>query len=260
MRKNLFDIIENSQVDLYKEYTRVKKLFSDKYIYVVRTQYTIEEYIDKYLFTNWKHRKTCLSLTDFYNSFDIPKDIYSDDKKEILLYFEFVFNMAVLAWTIKEFQQTAEIIFSNIKQTLDSVNCKISSIEEDKYVIREKSEIVTNAASKYPDAASKIIEYKSISLQGNLERKKELLNAIAAKFEAVRGRLKQNGYKDIQDDVGFLLNSLNIRHNNEDAIKKLSAAEIETWYDKTYDLMLLALLSVEHIDAKNKIAKLKTLL
>lgn len=259
MRKNLFDIIENSQIDLYKEYTRVKKLFSDKYIYVVRTQYTIEEYIDKYLFINWKHRKTCLSLTDFYNSFDIPRDIYSDDKKEILLYFEFVFNMSVLAFTIEEFQQTVKIIFSNIKQTLDAVNCKIYE-ENDKYTIVEKSEIVTNAASKYPDTASKIIEYKSISLQGKLHRKKELLTSIAAKFEAVRCSLKQNGYKDLQDDVGFLLNNLNIRHNNEDAIKKLSATELETWYDKTYDLMLLALLSLEHINVKNDIAKLKTIL
>ena len=53
-------------------------------------------------------------------------------------------------------------------------------------------------------------------LKGNIERKREILNTIASKFEAVRPQLKAIGFKDIESDAGYLINNIHIRHNNAD--------------------------------------------
>ena len=60
-----------------------------------------------------------------------------------------------------------------------------------------------------------------------------------------------------------LLNNLHIRHNNVegDDYKKLTAEmpsnELEEWYDRTYDLMLLALMYANYLDYKPEIKDLR---
>ena len=109
----------------------------------------------------------------------------------------------------------------------------------------------------------KVIEYNHHSMKGNLEKKKEVLLALSEKLESERKRLKQID-SSLETDLFYLLNNMNIRHNNIDSGKKqnpavvsMSKDELEHWYDDTYQMCLLAFMELDHIERKERIKKIK---
>ena len=76
------------------------------------------------------------------------------------------------------------------------------------------------------------------------QAKRNILKALADKIEGFRDNLD----KDSSSDFGFLANNINIRHNNLDGKNKkeylvnIENEELESWYDETYQVMLLCIL------------------
>ena len=89
--------------------------------------------------------------------------------------------------------------------------------------------------------AYEIIQYNHHLLKGDIEKKRRILKVLADKIEPMRTEFKkQQKNKELESDIGFLLNNMNIRHNNlegknaVDYVKELSDEELEEWYDETY--------------------------
>ena len=116
------------------------------------------------------------------------------------------------------------------------------------------------------DIADKVIEYKRYAYKGDLDRKGEILIALGKKYEGLIPVLKANNYTDIVDNVGFLLNNLDIRHNNVEGanarpgVIKMDAEKLEDWYDKTYDALLLSMMLARYVDYKGAIKDLKSVI
>ena len=115
------------------------------------------------------------------------------------------------------------------------------------------------------DALSyRIIEYNHHSMKGDLERKKATLIALADKLEPKRAKLKQVS-GSLESDLFYLLNSVNVRHNNADQVGKnyihfvadMKDSDIEQWYDDMYQMCLLAFLELDHLERKERVKKLK---
>ena len=109
-----------------------------------------------------------------------------------------------------------------------------------------------------------VLQYNHYLLKGDLTAKKNILIAIGADLEPKR---KQIIAADPSlDDIFFLLNNLNIRHNNctvgdknyKRAVADFDEVTLENWYDELYQMMLLAYLKLDHEHRKNKIKLLKT--
>ena len=185
--------------------------------------------------------------------------------EDFLSYAEFVINMVHIAREdiFEYFETTVKTIFENIRSILDSNNYKIQVTENNLLIIVANSETVTAVSEIYQDIAPKVIEYNRFSLRGNLERKKELLVTIAHKFEGVEYKLQANNQSALAENVTFLLNSLNLRHNNAEGkhaknkILQMNNEELEDWYDKTYDTMLLALLYANYTEILPYLKQLK---
>ena len=103
-------------------------------------------------------------------------------------------------------------------------------------------------------------------LKGNIDRKREILLAIGQKFESVTKQLATSSFKSIADDAGYLLNNLNIRHNNTSTeikgyynafVAQMATDDLEGWYDKTYNILLLALLTNDFPALHKEIKELK---
>ena len=106
-----------------------------------------------------------------------------------------------------------------------------------------------------------MIEYNHYLLKGDLDRKRNILKALADKIEGFRDNLD----KDLSSDFGFLANNINIRHNNLDGKNKkeylvnIENEELESWYDETYQVMLLCILENNYKESlTNKIEEIKT--
>ena len=271
-RKNFTDILNNYHIDFQNEILKIEKLFrEDKYeVDEFESKYfSIEEYINCYYFLGWKYRSTFLSTDELREAFNVPSP-YTCRKKEysledFLSYAEFVINMVHIAREdiFEYFETTVKTIFENIRSILDSNNYKIQVTENNLLIIVANSETVTAVSEIYQDIAPKVIEYNRFSLRGNLERKKELLVTIAHKFEGVEYKLQANNQSALAENVTFLLNSLNLRHNNAEGkhaknkILQMNNEELEDWYDKTYDTMLLALLYANYTEILPYLKQLK---
>ena len=122
------------------------------------------------------------------------------------------------------------------------------------------------AVSEIVDASLsyKIIEYNHHSMQGDLEKKKNTILLLANQLESQRDKLKQIN-KTLEEQIFFLFNNINIRHNNVDKeskdykeyIAEMDKKELENWYDETYQLCLLAFLELDNLDRREKINDLK---
>ena len=111
----------------------------------------------------------------------------------------------------------------------------------------------------------KIISYSHHSMKGNLQEKKNTILKLAALLEAKRTQLDKIDRK-FCSDIFYLLNNLNIRHNNIDssisgkfkqAVADMLPEKLEHWYDETYQMCLLAFLRLEQAEREIEFDKLK---
>ncbi len=263
MRKNLLDIIKEFDINPQEEIYKIEYLFAIK---KVSGSSTIENIIEKSYFLKWAYRNTCLTIQEFRIKANLPiphdeSTYLNSDITMMLTYFEFIFNMLYLVNLSNHhfLIDPMKTIGANIHFILDKLNYKMHATEEGFHLIIKKSEEVTAVIENYPDISEEVIEYNRFSLSGNLKRKRELLSTLANKFEAIRGNLIANCQNDLTKDIGTILNGLNIRHNNQnnDFVKSLSNEEIENWYDRAYDTILLALMQNKYIEYKSEIKDLR---
>lgn len=116
--------------------------------------------------------------------------------------------------------------------------------------------------------AIKVLEYNHFANKGNIQRKKEILIALANYLEPFRRELnnseelkdimKVNNQKVIAFEKLFeMYNNFGLRHNNSNQYHlDLADDELEQWYDDIYTSTLFVILSM---DESRILSKLKTL-
>lgn len=109
------------------------------------------------------------------------------------------------------------------------------------------------------------MEYNHYGLKGNLSKKRSILVSLGAYIEPIlrNKSLLNAGYKELESNVGFLLNKFHIRHNNKEGktaqeyIVNITDEQLENWYDKTYDMIIQVIITNENISAEKEIEQLK---
>lgn len=266
MKQNIFDIV-NSQQHPAMEIKRIDTLLHESggvYVADVFPSLTddclpksIIGYVDDRLFRSWKQRGTCISCNDFRKVLGITTiPQYDDEVSEefILTYCEYAANILFLLRekiakndTITDTVDAAE---ENIKKFLGWYNYELKYYpKEEKALVVAKNAAATAVAesTKNQSLAYCITEYNHFHLKGNMKRKKEILLMIGADLEPRRKELNSVNAK-LEKSIFFLLNNMNLRHNNREkgsksfneTVATMRNPTLEKWYDKTYQLMLTA--------------------
>ena len=134
--------------------------------------------------------------------------------------------------------------------------------EERIILIEKKPSAIAVAEIVDEDTACKVIEYNHYLLKGDIDKKKEILLQLTNKYESMKSNIKGLNSK-LDDDIGFMLNNINIRYNNKSGkkkkeyISKMRKDTMEKWYDETYQMLLLAFLLNEQPSRSKKISQLK---
>lgn len=267
MRKNIFQLLQNSKIDIKAEYRRIKYLFEEEEFYYY--QYiTISKFIDSECFSKWPYRKRCIKIDEMKDLLEVD-DFNMDcnlNINRLLTYMEFIIN--ITSFSIKNTNSVNYItltttLLENITDLLNDMNYEIQEISEEQYIIVEKDSLSTAVAETIPSITTSVIEYRRFSLKGDIDSKSSILKELANKIEPLDKKFKSTEFNSFMDDIGTLLNNLNIRHNNIEGkykqpyIVDMKPEELEEWYDKTYDMILVALLIDKYIDDKSKIKELK---
>jgi cell division protein ZapA (FtsZ GTPase activity inhibitor) len=283
------DIFErlSCDFDLDREVQNIWNIFSTRkligvppeaqyYLPSTPKNYTILEYVGKNCFSNWKSRRTCVSCEDMMNRLGIKEIIsekkYLEQPDSLITLLEFIANMYYLCdvslknQIVYSWLSETEIFCSNLSELTDRCSYEMKYFPEmERIIIVEKNALANYAASIVDsNAAERIIEYNHLLYKGNIESKRDVLLTLANKIESQRSKLKEIN-REIETNVFFLLNNINIRHENvapdsknyKEYVANMGQKELEEWYDDTYYLALISLALLDNVERNKRIDELK---
>lgn len=278
-RTNLFDLLA-SHFDIATELGRIERLAESED--VIRTSprdsYTLYEYVEKFCFEKWKNRGRCLDLDDFVEVVDYAALWKSApyDFKDLLLLIEIVYNFWYMVHVDGVVYQPYQgnLSYTNtfclLKQVMDDVlahyNYKGEYFPDEEQLIVTENCAAATAVAEITDAeiGRVVLKYNHFVLKGDLAAKKNILVSLGGDLEPKRVTLEAID-KQLTSDIFFMLNNMNLRHNNcvpgtpkyKVTVDALDDKAMEEWYDELYQMILLAYLKLDHEQRKPKISHLK---
>lgn len=280
-RKNIFETLSKKH-NFPEEIERLYNLLENEETVRVSINnevnyYSIDSFVNGTIFKSWINRGTCLDYKDMKSSLGLGYFyVKNKDIDGILNNLEFIANILNLAKLAKDknsskvscdFLSGFNAAEQNLKTCLDWMNYEEKYFKDKQCVIIvEKNEASVAVAEILDESLSyEVLKYNHFKLKGDVETKKTILLKLADKIESKKRQL-QNINKNLGDDVFFLLNNLNIRHNNCDIsskeykkyISEMEPAELEKWYDETYQMILLSFLLIDNVERARSVKLLKS--
>jgi len=282
-RKNIFQII-NLQHDPTTELQRIDDLLhlsdgvyeQDEFLDLMNkgTPKSILAYVDQNLFKSWSQRGTCIDCNDFADTIGIcsPKDYSDFDEMDVITYCEYAINLIyLLKMNVRSGDTLTDVVDAvetNIRIVLDYYNHEVKYYEDsEKALVVPKNAQATAVAEIVNDElAYSVVEYNHYLLKGDIEKKKAILLALGNDIEPKRQEISDID-KQLASDIFFMLNNLNIRHNNKkkgdahykEAVEKMRKNKLEQWYDELYQMILLAYLLLDNKQRAKEVKELKKL-
>ncbi len=271
MRKTILEMLKEQAVNYSQEAEKIDKLFCEN---TLGRRTSLEYYADIEI-KNWKHRGTIINSKEMREVLNLPipnefRAYDLIDETNILDFFEFILNMINLAKdgvltneyaeVRREVMKRFDTILENIKYILEKIGYKMHIVDRFVSIVKKSDEAIA-VAELYEDIADKIIEYQRYSV--GLNRKRELLTTLSNRYEQIEQNLKANCQSELCNDIGTILNNLKIRHgktSNDEFVEKMSEEELEEWYDKCYDCLLLAFMTNKYLEYKKEIKNLRCML
>jgi hypothetical protein len=266
MRKNIYDIINNSEIDIEQEYIQLHEQFyklekmeitnGNGYFNSV---YTIAS--ENFLSFSCSVRKRSGSIIAYnrYYKFDFEEDIKDITLDRLISFCEYILTICTqIGETIfcnVETDEFLSLICDNAITCMDLCGYKV--IEKDKLYcfIEKKKEALAVAEIVDDNLSYTVLEYNHHTMKGDLDRKKASLLSMANDIELQKTKLKGIN-KTLQQNLFAYLNNF-IRHNsdNDKYISTLTNKELEEIYDDTYQMWLLAKLELDNIERKTRVSK-----
>ncbi len=274
-RENIFKLLQKNY-DIKNEVFKIKKVLREEYLFCrhakpakgekegrVLENFTFFGFVDKYLFDDYKFKNTCLDIEEFYTYCDgelspLNKDI-SEDK--IINFLEVTENMLKLYFD-KSDKLLSEYQIKYYGGTHDKLSLLMKTLEKhmgiklkeykDKIILYVGDYKLESALENVEDIdlAVELIKYDRENL--DYKEKRQILKQLDILVEPLIDKLKKKYSNDknlvyrMADDLGFLLNNFNIRHNNssklsndyKEGFKKFKKENLEEIYDNVYQLIL----------------------
>ena len=273
-RKNIFELL-SEKYNIVKEMNKIAELFLS--IEITTTNplnfqsgiCSIEQLFEWNCFPKWKQRGPYLSCAEMKADLNIPNS-FSNNIDDIIKGLEYYIN--ILRLVSVNFSRNLNIsyppaypmLLKNIDILLEHLNYEEQVFAQDEKVILVPKNPAATAVAEITDKehiAFAILKYNHNSLRGDLEGKRQLLLSIANEYEPLLTK-PIDGFTDYFKKATFLLNNLNLRHNNKSGKDKkqfvvdMPNKELEKWYDELYQLLLFCVLIKDNVKRKKEIEDL----
>ena len=256
VRRNFAEIMEEGGFNAPVEFFRIAHLF-----YEFRHNYrpTVRESVAKY-FSRYPIRGTALTLDDFdaehgFFFSDLEKPTFDD----LLTLCEYCKNMCsyyVVHGCQNHPPSEISLIYHQIRLVIKKIGYREVKYHGYYIYVEENPAAVSVAETLEGEIALETLRYNHHSMKGDLVAKRKMLVLMADWIEPkekeladVNNRLKTNLFSNF--------NNLNSRHNNSDKTAHLTEAELEEIYDDTYQLWLLAVLTLDNRERQKKYEEMR---
>lgn len=259
MRRTFADILNGAGVDVSAEYHSLHMLVFQRYGFYS----DMEECFEWMPFSG-----TAYNLRDFNerNQFDFEHAEYTEDLGDLLLFCEYVYNFAVRLNVLEDYGTwKASGIVRHINALADKIGYRLV-YDGELWILVPRNDEIEAAAEVAPEGVGNdLFRYDYRGYKGDLGGKRKILASLASALEPRRAELNEAA-KALTSDYFYLVNNLNIRHNNidpadpgryNDWVAQMSPGELEGWYDTVRDMSAAAFLLLEHLEKKDEIDETK---
>lgn len=267
-RKDFAQVLLDADVDIKREYDR---LYSSFYIKKNQDSFgnvgTLNDFCGM-AFINMPFRGTCLTLDDFdeFYGFHFEKVASNFDIDYLITFCEYTYNL-ILYTNVETgfmFMSPKQLYIQQVMKVIDIIGYMETQKNGNTIFVPKSETAIEVARNVSGNLSYKVIEYHHHSLKGNLEEKKKILLMFYEELEGEEKVLEQI-HKSLKSNLFFAFNNLNLRHNNCDVESKhykeyiadMDKQDLETWYDETYQLCLLAFLELNNVERTKKFDELK---
>jgi hypothetical protein len=241
--------------------------------------YTFRSLVEEELFYDWKHRGTCVTVTEYLEraQAEIPSlglTWHAIPEETIINYLEVLENFFVLLNSKAEYlgeeygctcYSTFNSVFIDLINTLEKKLGLTTRTMGDRVLLYPENATLEKAIESCEDEDVQWEMIRYVREKLGLSEKRKVLTELGNHIEPIlKSRALQNaGYKQLESDVGFMLNNFHVRHNNkngakaQDYIVSLNDTQLEEWYDKLYNAILAVIIINDHIPTQTGIESLK---
>ncbi len=247
-RRPFSEVLMSTGVNIEKEYDRLYWMF-----YNQANGPSVAQYIESN-FDRFPYRGTTLSLADFDETYKFrfersPSDF---DINYLINFCEYCYNLCS---------------YFGIDRLVLQINMILELVGYDKIIqnsglvhfVEKNPAVISVAEIVSQELAPTVLEYNHHSLKGNVEGKKKILRALAGNIEPKERQLYAIN-QPLKNQLFYLFNNFNIRHNNREPgsnhnklLDDMSDAELESIYDDTYQMWLLATLLLDNRERTERI-------
>lgn len=216
-------VLKSASVDIRKEYDRLYELFYVQDIADISGRvFTIVDLCEDN-FINLPFIGTCLTLDDFDETygFHFYEDPLEFDLDYLVTFCEYSYNLAfynqgfsVISPGLRRENPIQHYILQ-VRKVIEKIGYMANNYEGIINFVPKNQAAIAVAEIIDPSLSYKVIEYNHHSMKGDLIRKKATLLELADRLEPQRSALK-NEDVSLADDLFFMFNKVNLRHNNTD--------------------------------------------
>ena len=250
MRMSIFNLNNN---DTFKdEYLKIIKVLNSKCITINKKTYSYFEYINAYLFNNWKYRNTYIDCYEYLKFIGVNINSKKISFDSFINLIEFILNIQILIESNKFYNDNTSysipaksIIFHNIPLILDKLNYQAYDLD-DKVVIFKKDIDYEDLFSIVPDDINELIlSYSNINNNG-IKTKRIILNKL---YNYIQSDLEK--YKSLNSSVyqsiKLVVTKMGIIGEIDKKYQNLSNYKLRKYYDYCFN-MITYLLRTETIN------------
>ena len=213
-RKSFLEVLKSADIDIRAEYGRLHKLFYES------GRMCLYDLCDAQ-FLCVPFRGTCISLDDFnqthgFNYSEIPEEVNEDKLISFCEYtYNLLCNMPDSPYDYYNGMSKIELFMETLWDIIDKIGYhNVYDYQSGITIFVPKSQEVISVSEILPEPLSyAVIEYNHYRMKGDLEGKKDILLKLGHLIEPQKKEL-QSINQSIANNIFFMLNNLNIRHNN----------------------------------------------
>lgn len=250
MVKSIFTL--ERRFDFDKEFKRLLDLLEKRdYINVDCYDKSFWDLVNQE-FKNWKYRISAVNVEQYLEDIGIDFDsIYNLNDKEKFYVLQLVINWVnyIISNDLiydgfteddrKKYLKPVIVIYENIKYILESLNYKLVK-KEDLFSFTKRDENIDSILKQLEnedDLRIALLSYNDFRIENDLNEKKSILFDIATWLEPHKSDfLKINN--SLTNDVFFILNKADIRHNNRNELQFKDDSEKLKLYDDLFKMIV----------------------
>ncbi len=260
MRTPIFNL--NNKTSYKDEYNKIINVLNSKCVNYNKMDYTYFDYVNTYLFNNWKYRDTFLDCYSYLEFIGVNLNSKKRTQTSFINFLEFILNMEYLMESIKTYYEKTKlstlcqsIIFHNIPLILESFSLEPFYLD-DKIVISSKNINYEDLRELVPnDIYELLLSYTSVNNNG-INMKRIILNKI---YEFIC--LDYDKYKSynpsVFNTIKFVINKMGVIGKIDNKYKNLSNITLKKYYDDTFYMLTYLIETDNVINKRDNIRNIK---